>query len=75
VTTPQLLKIPAAYTYLGRAISVDSLYAIARLNLVPVTRCGRGPFLFPISSLDRLASGEIDLSAIVSRRRAGRTRP
>ena len=74
VETKSLYKIPEAYEYLQCAISIDALYAIARLKLVPVLRCGRGPFQYPQASLDRLASGEVDLSAIVSRRNLQRQR-
>lgn len=72
--TKRLFKIPEAYQYLEAAISIDALYAIAKSNLIPVVRCGGGAFLFPRSSLDRLATGEVDLSAIVSRRQIKRTR-
>jgi hypothetical protein len=74
VETKPLYKIPEAYEYLRHAVSIDALYAIARLKLVPVLRCGRGPFQYPQASLDRLASGEVDLSAIVSRRNLQRQR-
>jgi hypothetical protein len=74
VNTKPLYKISEAYNYLEQAISMDALYAIAKMQLVPVVRCGRGPFLFPQASLDRLASGEVDLSAIVSRRNLQRQR-
>jgi hypothetical protein len=74
VNTKPLYKISEAYNYLEQAISMDALYAIAKMQLVPVVRCGRGPFLFPQSSLDRIASGEVDLSAVVSRRQSHRMR-
>jgi hypothetical protein len=70
----RLYKIREAHEYLERAISIDSLYAIAKLNLVPTVRCGQGAFQFPRSSLDRLATGEVDLSVIVSRRQVQRRR-
>jgi hypothetical protein len=74
VNTKPLYKISEAYNYLEQSISKDSLYLIAKTELVPVVRCGRGPYLFPRSSLDLIASGEVDLSTIVSRRQTTRNR-
>ena len=47
-------------THQGRVIfGLDSMYAIARTNKVPVVRVGNHKIYFPESSLERLMSGEV----------------
>ena len=72
MTEKLLYTIRESYEYLERQVSVDSLYEIAKQDLVRVVRCGRGPFRYPRSSLDLIASGQVDLSSVVSRRQKQR---
>lgn len=44
----------------GRVIfGIDSLYAVARTGKIPVVRVGEKKLFFPISSLEKLLSGEV----------------
>jgi hypothetical protein len=69
-----LYSIRDSYEYLERQISTDALYAIAQQQLVPVVRIGAGKILYPKSSLDQIASGQIDLTSLTSRRNGKRNR-
>jgi hypothetical protein len=44
----------------GRVIfGIDSLYAVARTSKIPVVRVGEKKIFFPVSSLEKLMSGEV----------------
>ncbi|MBB6016934.1 hypothetical protein HNQ04_002192 [Deinococcus radiopugnans ATCC 19172] len=64
MTMKRLLTVPEVLTYQKEhygyiAYSRDALYALARAGTVPVVRPGKRHLYFPVSTIDRMMSGQM----------------
>lgn len=64
MTMKKLLTVPEALAYQKEhygyvAYSRDALYALAKAGTVPVVRPGKRHLYFPISTIERLMSGQV----------------